>query len=169
MTQRIAVREITTEEQENNTVSFPAGVVAPGRKVTLNFSLALENNQQISSNFGASPVSCVMGDGSLLPGFEKVLYGMGAGEQCEVQLSSQEAFGDWNPDNVQQLPRFRFPPDLVLEKGLMIDFAGAGSYNQAGVVTQFDSANVTVDFNHPLSGRSINFVAHIHRIEEQAD
>jgi FKBP-type peptidyl-prolyl cis-trans isomerase SlpA len=52
-------------------------------RVTLNFSLALETGEEVDSNFGGDPVSFVMGDGSLLPGFERRLLGMRPGDEAE--------------------------------------------------------------------------------------
>ena len=55
-------------------------------RVTLNFSLSLENGEEVDSNFGADPVSFVMGDGSLLPGFERRLLGMRPGDEAESEI-----------------------------------------------------------------------------------
>jgi FKBP-type peptidyl-prolyl cis-trans isomerase SlpA len=167
MTRKLPVREIREESAAVTDLDYPAGTVAPGRRITLNFSLSLADDQEISSNFSGDPVTCVIGDGSLLPGFEQVLFGLKAGETIETSLTPARAFGEYNPDNVQEVPRYRFPPDMPLEAGLMIDFAGSGSYSQAGVVVGFDSSSVKVDFNHPLAGRTIVFRARIHSIGEQ--
>jgi FKBP-type peptidyl-prolyl cis-trans isomerase SlpA len=168
MSERLPVREIRGDTPTAATGEYPAGTVAPGRRIMLNFSLALADGQEISTNFGHAPVACVMGDGNLLPGFEQALFGLHAGESCETRLEPAKAFGEHNPDNVQEVPRYRFPPDMPLERGLMIDFAGSGSYSQAGVVVDFDASKVKVDFNHPLAGRTIVFRALIDSIEEQA-
>lgn len=138
-----------------------ADEVAPGRKVTLHFSLALPDGELIDSCFDKPPVSFTIGDGNMLPGFEKALYGLKAGQERECLLAPEQAFGLRNEDNVQYYPRYRFPADLELREGLLIDFAGSGSYSQAGVVRCFDSARVQIDFNHPLAGRSILFKAHV--------
>jgi FKBP-type peptidyl-prolyl cis-trans isomerase SlpA len=164
MTQKLPVREIREPSPADTDVAYPAGTVAPGRRITLNFSLSLADGQEISANFSGDPVTCVIGDGNLLPGFEQALFGLRAGESIETSLSPAQAFGEYNPDNLQEVPRYRFPPDMPLEPGLMIDFAGSGSYSQAGVVVGFDSATVKVDFNHPLAGRTIVFRARIHSI-----
>jgi FKBP-type peptidyl-prolyl cis-trans isomerase SlpA len=168
MTQRVPLRELR-DDIRTAVDEAPAGIVAPGRRITLNFSLALADGSEISSNFAGQPVTCVIGDGNLMPGFEQVLMGMQAGETREASLAPAQAFGEYNPDNLQEVPRYRFPPDMPLEPGLMIDFAGSGSYSQAGVVVAFDASIVRIDFNHPLSGRTIVFRAQIHSIEEQAE
>ena len=77
-------------------------------RVTLNFSLSLENGEEVDSNFGADPVSFVMGDGSLLPGFERRLLGMRPGDEAEFRIPPAEGFGEPQDDNVQSLPRRDF-------------------------------------------------------------
>lgn len=137
--------------------------VSPGKKVTLHFSLELvsagndESGRLIDSNFDKAPVSFTMGDGSLLPGFENSILGFKAGDEQSLNISSENAFGDHNEDNVQIYPCYQFPADLVIEKGLMISFSDAAGNEQAGVINDFDSEKVTIDFNHPLAGEEIIF------------
>jgi FKBP-type peptidyl-prolyl cis-trans isomerase SlpA len=145
---------------------YSADEVGPGKVVTLHFALMLENGEPIDSNFGKSPVSFTVGDGSLLPGFEKALLGQKAGATNEILILPDAAFGQINEDNIQRFPTYQFPPDLGLEAGLVINFADSAGNNQAGVVKQFDIAWVEVDFNHPLAGRSIKFRFHIHAVQQ---
>ena len=55
-------------------------------------------------NFGAKPVSFVMGDGSLLPGFERRLLGMRPGDEAEFRIPPEEGFGTPQDDNIQSIP-----------------------------------------------------------------
>ena len=50
-------------------------------EVTLYFSLELEDGSLVDSNFGHKPATLKMGDGSLLPGFEKQLIGLNIGDK----------------------------------------------------------------------------------------
>ncbi len=133
------------------------GAIGLERKVTLFFSLQLENGEVIDSNFEKAPATFVVGDGSMLPGFEQALAGLVAGEHREFMLEPEQAFGSVNEDNVQRFPLYRFPPDLALENGTMVEFADAAGNTQAGVVRKADKTWVEVDFNHPLAGRKIRF------------
>jgi FKBP-type peptidyl-prolyl cis-trans isomerase SlpA len=144
---------------------YAADEIGPGKIVTLHFALMLENNDPVDSNFDKPAVSFTVGDGSLLAGFEQVLMGLKAGAADEVTIAPGAAFGVVNEDNIQRFPRYQFPPDLALAAGLVINFADSAGNNQAGVVKQFDSAWVEVDFNHPLAGRSIRFRFYIHDVQ----
>ena len=133
--------------------------VDTGTKVTLHFSLELEGGELIDSNFDAQPATFTMGDGNLLPGFEAVLKGLKAGDQQQFTISPEHAFGQRNPENIQTLAREHFEQhDLQL--GAVFSFQN-GDGELPGVVIDIDSEQVRVDFNHPLSGRTIIFRVNI--------
>lgn len=132
-------------------------------KVTLHFSLALENGELVDSTFDKEPASFQMGDGSLLPGFEKRLLGLLAGDEQAFIIPQQDAFGARNPQNIQRFKRTIFADDMVLAEGLIVSFADSSGSELPGVIVSWDDANVEVDFNHPLAGRELTFrVAIIH-------
>ncbi len=139
--------------------------VGEGTRVFLNFSVSLEDGSEVDSNFGNDPVDFVVGDGSLLPGFERRLFGMSSGERQMFEVPPEDAFGQPNDSNVQTLPRDQFDDDVDLEIGLVFSFADAGGGELPGMVIAFDDEDVTVDFNHPLSGRTILFDVLVHRVE----
>ena len=139
--------------------------VSEGTRVYLNFSISLEDGSEVDSNFGSEPVDFVIGDGSLLAGFERALFGMSAGQRQLVTVEPENAFGQPNDNNVQMLDRDQFDDDIDLEIGLVFSFADASGGELPGMVISFDEEEVTVDFNHPLSGRTIMFDVLIHRVE----
>ena len=139
--------------------------VSEGTRVYLNFSVSLEDGSEVDSNFGGEPVDFAVGDGSLLPGFERLIFGMSAGERQMFRVPPEDAFGQPNDNNVQYLPRDRFDDDVELEIGLVFSFADAGGGELPGMILAVDDEEVTVDFNHPLAGRTILFDVLIHRVE----
>ena len=140
--------------------------IEDGSKVELHFSVAIENGVEIDNTRSrAEPVSLVMGDGSLLPGFEKALFGMLEGEHKTVVIKPEDGFGQRNPNNIQEIARSQFSPDMELSEGLMLSFADAQKTELPGVVQSFDDEVVVVDFNHPLAGRNILFEVAILKIE----
>ncbi len=131
--------------------------IAPDRRVTLHFALKLENGDIIDSTFDKAPATFTIGDGSLLPGFERKLFGLRKGSREQFHLLPEDAFGQPNPNNVQRFKRDQFDPALELHKGLVISFADASKAELPGVVSEFDAQHVVVDFNHPLAGKTIMF------------
>lgn len=145
-----------------NMINVP---VSEGTRVFLNFSVSLEDGSEVDTNFGGEPVDFVIGDGSLLPGFERLIFGMSAGERQMFTVAPENAFGQPNDNNVQYLPRDQFDDDIDLEIGLVFSFADARGGELPGMVISFDEEEVSVDFNHPLSGRTILFDVMVHRVE----
>ena len=139
--------------------------VSEGTRIFLNFSLTLEDGSEVDTNFDSEPVNFVYGDGSLLPGFERLLLGMAAGQRNMFRVLPENAFGQPNENNVQCLPREQFAEDVALEIGLVFSFADAAGGEMPGMLIAFDENEVTVDFNHPLAGRNILFDVLVHRVE----
>ena len=139
--------------------------VGESTRVHLNFSISLEDGSEVDTNFGDESVSFVVGDGSLLPGFERLLFGMSPGERQMFVVSPENAFGQPNDDNVQSVSRDQFDDDIELQIGLVYAFNDAGGGELPGMIISFDDDEVSVDFNHPLSGRTILFDVLIHRVE----
>ncbi|WP_439510688.1 FKBP-type peptidyl-prolyl cis-trans isomerase [Marinimicrobium koreense] len=139
--------------------------VGPGTTVTLHFSLRLEDGEEIDSNFDKDPATFTVGDGNLLPGFEKVLFGLMPGDKQEFTIPPEDGFGQHNPSNMQEMPRDQFGPDIELEEGLMLSFADAQKAELPGVVREFDDQRVLIDFNHPLAGRDILFKVAVLNVE----
>ena len=130
-------------------------------QVELHFSLKLENGDVVDSNFDSSPATFVVGDGNLLPGFERSLFGLVAGDKAERIILPENAFGLPNENNIQVVDRTRFSKEFELSEGLVVTFADASGGEVPGVVRSFDDDKVTIDFNHPLSGKTILFQVQI--------
>ncbi|WP_421682474.1 peptidylprolyl isomerase [Stutzerimonas urumqiensis] len=125
-------------------------------EVTLHFALTLDNGDVVDSTFDKQPATFRVGDGNLLPGFEQALFGLKAGDKRTLDIPPEQGFGQPNPQNVQIMPRQQFE-GMELSEGLLVIFNDAANTELPGVVKQFDDRQVTVDFNHPLAGKSLEF------------
>lgn len=141
--------------------------IGPDRRVTLHFTLRLAGGEVVDSTRGRAPATFVVGDGSLLPGFEKALAGLKAGDKRSVLVTAAEGFGEHRAENIQRIDRARFPPGEALAPGLVLSFADK-SGELPGVVTGVGADAVTVDFNHPLAGRDLTFEVEILAVERWA-
>ncbi len=172
--EKITLTDITLAARESDVEQTPATVheladytddqVGPGKQVTLNFELALAQGEIIDSNFEQAPARFNVGDGNLLPGFELAMFGMRAGEEKTQLIPALKAFGQPREENIHSFPRYRFPADLMMETGLMINFTDSGGNEQPGMISKFDADKVEIDFNHPLAGRDIQFRVKIHGV-----
>ncbi|MBT4855419.1 MAG: peptidylprolyl isomerase [Luminiphilus sp.] len=140
-------------------------MISEGTRVTLNFALVLDDGSEIDSNFEKEPASFSVGDGSLLPGFERALFGLKSGDEATLEILPEEGFGQPNDNNLQTIKRDQFDVESELEAGMVFSFADAAGGELPGVVKTFDADEVTVDFNHPLAGRTLSFRVAIHNVE----
>lgn len=140
-------------------------ILEPGTKVTLHFALRLPSGEVIDSNFEHEPATFTVGDGNLLPSFEKAIFGLQEGDKQTFVIKAEDSFGQRNPNNLQEVPRAQFRSDIELSEGLMLSFADAKKTELPGVVRSFDEDIVVIDFNHPLAGHDILFDVAILHIE----
>ncbi|WP_166259088.1 FKBP-type peptidyl-prolyl cis-trans isomerase [Marinobacter salicampi] len=136
-----------------------------GTRITLHFALKFQDGQVIDSTFEKGPATLEMGDDNLPENFEAYLMGMKAGDREIYEVPPEKAFGQKNPSNVQMFKRSDFSADMVLEPGVMISFADARQSELPGVVDHVEGDQVTVDFNHPLAGRTLLFEVEIIDVE----
>lgn len=140
----------------------------PDTRVTLHFSVRLMDGTEMDSTFGGQPASFVWGDESLLPGFERALLGLKAGDKRSVYIEADKGFGAYNPDNIQQFRQDEFAQDMTLETGVVVSFRDASGAELPGVISLIEDNWVTVDFNHPLAGRDLTFEVEILSVEHDA-
>lgn len=136
--------------------------IGPNCKVELHFSLKLaDTGELVDSTFEKKPAKLVIGDGNLPAAFEAVIHGMRAGERKIERIEPKDGFGQHNPSNVQRIPKDQFDPSVELSEGLVVSFQDKAKSELPGVVVTIDDTMVTVDFNHPLAGRDLEFEVEI--------
>ncbi len=110
-----------------------------------------ENGEVFDSSEGREPLTFLVGHKNMIPGFERELMGASAGDKVEFTLSPEDAYGNHNPDAVQQVPKDMFG-DINPEIGMTL-MSDMGPFR----VTEIADEVVTVDFNHALAGKSLTF------------
>ncbi len=137
--------------------------IEEGSQVELHFSVAIEDGVEIDNTRSREePVSLVIGDGNLLPGFEQALFGLRAGDRRTVHLPAEDAFGPWNPENIQRFDTVKFEQRPVVSQ--MIEFEDKAKSSLYGVVRSVNDDMTEIDFNHPLAGKNISFEVEIFKV-----
>jgi len=143
------------------------GIIAPGSQISMHFALRLDGGDVVDSTFDATPARFALGDGNLLPGFEEFLLGLTTGDHKTFSIPPEKAFGQPNPQNMQEMKRSTFPVDMPVAPGLMVSFADAQGAELPGVISRVDGDWVTVDFNHPLAGKTLQFEVQILEVADE--
>jgi FKBP-type peptidyl-prolyl cis-trans isomerase SlpA len=138
--------------------------VGPNTRVTLHFSVLLDSGEEVDSTRRSRPATFTVGDGSLLPGFERAMFGLTAGSDEQLRIAAADGFGEPREENLRMMPRAQFGTDVVPEPGLVVSFAGPDG-ELPGVVKSVRGDLVVVDFNHPLAGKDLIFDVSILKVE----
>lgn len=139
--------------------------VGPGTRVTLRFSLQLDNGNVVDST-GLKAATFDVGDGNLLPGFEAAMFGLLAGASERLMIPASQGFGEHLEANLQRLRRGQFPVNMELTEGLMMSFADQNNGELPGVINKIQGDSIEVDFNHPLAGKDLIFEVDILEVEQ---
>ena len=138
-----------------------------GSRISLHFALLMPGGEEIDTTRRGKPAALTLGDGNLLPGFESALLGLSAGDDAQLIVPAEQAFGERVEANVRLLAKTlfaEFTSEEPLELGLVVSFQ-APDGELPGVVKAVYDDTVQVDFNHPLSGSDITFDVSILSVE----
>jgi FKBP-type peptidyl-prolyl cis-trans isomerase 2 len=124
--------------------------------VSVNYTGRLEDGTVFDSslNPGREPLSATLGQGALIPGFEKGLLGMSIGESKTVNIPCIEAYGELNEQLIAEVPKDRVP-EGVTEGQMLQTTTQQGPMNV--VVKEVKDDVVILDANHPLAGKDLIF------------
>ena len=111
------------------------------------------------------PVAFLAGHKQVVPGLEAALLGKEAGSSFDITLAPADAYGEHNGRPPLRVHRRDLPTDQVLEKGRAIWVPTPKGEARAYVV-DVKGAWVTLDGNHPLSGRTLRFQGVLIRVRE---
>jgi len=141
--------------------------IAEKTVVTIHYTLTNVEGKVLDSSVGEEPLSYLHGTGMIVPGLEKALLGKNEGEQVKVTIPAAEAYGEHQDGMVQTIARSEFP-DGDIEVGMQ--FRAHGPHGSRILsVTAIDDKNVTVDGNHPLAGKDLNFDVKVVSVREATE
>lgn len=134
--------------------------VSKGRKVVVHYRGTLEDGEEFDSSEGREPLEFTVGDGAMIPGFEKALLGMEAGQRKKVTVDPEDAYGAYEDELVIEGPRTAFP-EGELKVGQSYTVHLHSGEEAVGRVLRVGTDSVAMDFNHPLAGKRLTFDLHV--------
>lgn len=131
--------------------------VENGNTVSVHYTGTLNDGTQFDSSREREPLSFLVGDGQVIPGFESAVLGMQVGETKTIAILAENAYGPKNDQAVQVVERSRFPNGFEGNVGESVTGqTGEGQAFRATIVS-VEENTVTLDFNHPLAGQDLTF------------
>lgn len=136
--------------------------VADGLQVTLEYTLTLPDKTVADSNVGQAPFSYIHGSKQIVPGLEKALTGMKAGEKKHVMVPAEQGYGLYDDKARITVEKSKVPPNV--KAGTLL----RASSGQTVKVLEVDDKSVVLDLNHPLAGKNLTFDVTVVKVEKPA-
>ncbi|HEQ78896.1 MAG TPA: peptidylprolyl isomerase [Euryarchaeota archaeon] len=129
-----------------------------GRKLKVEYRGTLKDGTEFdSSESHGAPLEFTYGEDRLIKGFEDALEGMKEGEEKEFTIPPTEAYGEMNPQLVQEFSKNQIPEGTAVEIGMTLGMQLPDGRQIPGTVTDVGEENITIDLNHPLAGKELTF------------
>ena len=141
--------------------------ITDGRVATIHYTLTNDNGDVVDKSTPDSPLSYLHGAGNIVPGLEKALSGKQVGDSLKAEVPPEQGYGPRHDGMVQQVPRTAFP-DVEVKPGMQFE-ARTERGPMLVTVTDMDEENVTVDGNHPLAGKTLNFAVEVANVREATE
>lgn len=150
-----------------------SGVVVQGSRVSIRYAGSFENGTLFDTNIvadaraaGLNPpeelplLNVTVGAQEVIPGFEKALLAMRAGQEKKVKIAPEDAYGQPSAEYVVRVNASEFSKESAPQVGATV----ATSTGARGTVTAVEGDKVTIDFNHPLAGKTLVFKIIVEKI-----
>ena len=141
--------------------------VKKGDKVKVEYVGKLEDGTVFdSSDKHDAPLEFIVGEGQLIKGFDNALVGMEKGEEKEIKLEPKDAYGEYNPELVKEMPRECFPQDKEIEAGMAFVMNLQDGRKALIRIAEVKEETITIDLNPPLAGKILLFKIKVVDISE---
>lgn len=125
-------------------------------------------DEVFDSSLEREPLTFLVGHGQMIPGFEAEILGAEVGEKRTFTLEPDRAYGPRQEEAVMQRSKAEFPENVELEVGMRFQ-AEVGGMPTPVEITGIEGDVVTVDFNHPMAGKTLTFDIEIMSIRSAED
>ena len=131
--------------------------VVAGKKVKIHYTGTFDNGEVFDSSREAAPLEFEVGSGQVIPGFDNAVIGMKVGEQKQVRLPEDEAYGPYNQEMVFDADPNQFADGLTPEVGQQFQTEMEDGTPLLLTVKSVEGGKIRLDANHPMAGKVLNF------------
>ena len=144
-------------------------VIKNGSKVKVDYEGRLESGEIFdTSNHGdhSHPLEFVVGQGQVIRGFEEGIKGMEKGEEKEIEILPENAYGQPNPELKKEVPRNLLPKDREPKEGMTLMLSTPQGQQFPAKIEKITEDKIVLDLNHPLAGKKLIFKIKVLEVEE---
>ncbi len=140
--------------------------VARDRVVSIDYTIRLKGGEVVETSTGGPPLRYIHGRSQIVPGVERAIEGVEAGEEREVEINPDDGYGERDPAGVFLVPRVAFPPDEPIAPGMTFSAVRPDGEPILFRVVRADGEVVLVDTNHPLAGQALDVWVAVRDVRE---
>jgi FKBP-type peptidyl-prolyl cis-trans isomerase SlyD len=142
--------------------------IAPDAVVSIHYTLTDDAGGTLDSSAGGEPLAYLHGKGNLIRGLEDALTGKQAGDKLQVTVAPADGYGEYDKALVQNVPRRSFKGVGNVQVGMQFQVQSPQGARMV-TVTRVAGDMVTVDGNHPLAGKNLNFDVEIAEVRTASE
>jgi len=131
--------------------------IGQNKVVTMNYTLRDSEGNVIQTTNNREPFQYLSGNNQILPNLEKEIDTMIIGSKKNIKIAAKDAYGEYNDLAVQQVDKRNFPKGVDLQVGMEFVANSPEGEQMPFVVKEINNEEVTIDFNHPLAGKDLEF------------
>jgi len=140
--------------------------VKENNTVKVHYTGKLSDGQVFDSSEGKDPLEFTLGQGRLIPGFEKGLMDMKLNEKKTVTIAKEEAYGEVNQDLIQEVQKSELPQEITPEVGMGLVSKSSDGQEMNLQVIEVRDESIVLDGNHPLAGKDLTFDLEVVEIKD---
>jgi FKBP-type peptidyl-prolyl cis-trans isomerase SlyD len=142
--------------------------ITTGKVVSIDYTLTDDKKQVLDSSEGGDPLTYLHGVGQLISGLEKELEGRKAGDALQVTIAPKDGYGEHDENKKMVVPKKSIQGVGELKIGMQLHASG-GHGHQVVTITKIDGDDVTLDANHPLAGKALNFDVTVREVRDATE
>jgi FKBP-type peptidyl-prolyl cis-trans isomerase SlyD len=143
--------------------------IVDGRVGIFHYVLTDDAGTVIDESQKEMPMPYLHGAGNIVPGLESAMAGRSVGETFAVAVAPEEGYGVRVEDCQMAVPREQFPDDMPVEIGMPVMAEGGDGVPVTLWITEIADDDITVDANHPLAGKTLNFAIEVVGVREPTE
>ncbi len=131
--------------------------IANNTVVSIHYTLRDDTGSELDSSIGGEPLVYLHGAGNIISGLEAELSGMQAGDDFTAVIPPAEAYGETDPQLVQEVPLDALAGIDNIRPGMRLQGQSSDGQSQVLTVTAVGEDTATLDANHILAGMTLHF------------
>lgn len=125
--------------------------------VSLQYKLWLDDGTLLEESEADEPLVYLHGHNNIIPGLERELTGLLVGDHKKVVVRPSDAYGEYDPENVDEVDRKDLPSNFEPQEGMLLSVQDEDGHEFYAQIVEVSDDTVVLDFNHPMAGETLHF------------